>query len=537
MSAYQPGQRIALVHTNDPYTRLQPGDTGTVQHHDQQQQDTVYVRWDNGSTLAMCLDAGDRIRALPAAPAAPARGDAPAWDALLAEVRSAAAEAGGSAAEWWAQDTIGGRARGDTRAVARRVLAGIQDGDPAVLDTLPPADPPHQAADVLTGGGWDGPSLTDQQRDTAIDAYRSGFATVVLDRVTELCQLAASPNGRDVSQLHPDQVRIGSAGVFAGDWSVTGGPDGDRIAVGFAGTLIDRWNGWAVFSCTRPVAEAIVTGHQDQRALVRAGLQQQGLPDAELDHRVDTELADLRFDGDVLIADQRVMADDPQAIHRCGPDLDGHYVVMGWNWCWQAVDPYRCDRIVGDLPLPGDQQQFEMLRHTPGLRVPHTRLQLTGVHPHRTGGDSLGAAFTATLTLDGDPVAVVTADGTGPITVNPPDADTTQPAFGCYVAACRHHGQQVTTGRLLQALADEDLIDHAITLADTRGATLLRLIDEAGRTDTMQQLTPIPRDLRELLALGGTLTRQPGRRWQTWTGRGWFTVPVTGPAGQQERQP
>jgi hypothetical protein len=36
----------------------------------------------------------------------------------------------------------------------------------------------------------------------------------------------------------------------------------------------------------------------------------------------------------------------------CTPDADGRYVVMGWNWCWEAVDPYACDRIVGDLPDP-----------------------------------------------------------------------------------------------------------------------------------------------------------------------------------------
>jgi hypothetical protein len=65
---YQPGQRIVLEFTSDPYTRLQPGDTGTVVRYDPHQR-TVYIAWDSGSTLAMCLDAGDRI-----APAAERRG-------------------------------------------------------------------------------------------------------------------------------------------------------------------------------------------------------------------------------------------------------------------------------------------------------------------------------------------------------------------------------------------------------------------------------------------------------------------------------
>src|SRR5436309_665858 len=33
-----------------------------------------------------------------------------------------------------------------------------------------------------------------------------------------------------------------------------------RIPVGFGGTLIDTWNGWAVFTCTRQAADATVAG-------------------------------------------------------------------------------------------------------------------------------------------------------------------------------------------------------------------------------------------------------------------------------------
>jgi hypothetical protein len=69
MSIYEPGQRIALVRTSDPYTALQPGDAGTVLRYDQAQ-NTVAIAWDSGSTLSMCLDAGDRIRLLPAVPPA-----------------------------------------------------------------------------------------------------------------------------------------------------------------------------------------------------------------------------------------------------------------------------------------------------------------------------------------------------------------------------------------------------------------------------------------------------------------------------------
>jgi hypothetical protein len=72
MSSYPRGQRVALVHTDDPYTELQPGDTGTVVRHDQALQ-TVHVAWDSGSSLAMCLDCGDQIT--PLAPAPQSAGD------------------------------------------------------------------------------------------------------------------------------------------------------------------------------------------------------------------------------------------------------------------------------------------------------------------------------------------------------------------------------------------------------------------------------------------------------------------------------
>jgi len=74
---FQPGERVALVHTDDPHTRLRPGDTGTVTRHDQATTgEVVHVAWDDGSRLMVCLDAGDRIRRIPTA--APSRPHPPA---------------------------------------------------------------------------------------------------------------------------------------------------------------------------------------------------------------------------------------------------------------------------------------------------------------------------------------------------------------------------------------------------------------------------------------------------------------------------
>jgi hypothetical protein len=58
---YRAHDRVVLEHTGDPHTRLEPGAEGTVLHYLPDQR-TVHVRWDDGSTLGILLDAGDRIR-------------------------------------------------------------------------------------------------------------------------------------------------------------------------------------------------------------------------------------------------------------------------------------------------------------------------------------------------------------------------------------------------------------------------------------------------------------------------------------------
>jgi hypothetical protein len=65
----QPGDRIALVATDDPDTRLRPGDQGTVTRWDPAQSQ-LHVNWDSGSTLSMLLDEGDRVRLITPAPEA-----------------------------------------------------------------------------------------------------------------------------------------------------------------------------------------------------------------------------------------------------------------------------------------------------------------------------------------------------------------------------------------------------------------------------------------------------------------------------------
>ncbi len=122
------------------------------------------------------------------------------WQQVLDALRAAGAEAGANAADWWAQDTVGGRASGDTAATARMILAGIDDGDALTLDTLPGCDLSRPDADTPTcaevytdaapadAPGWEG--LDAHDRAEAIDAFRDGHQTAVQDRAAEHCRTA-----------------------------------------------------------------------------------------------------------------------------------------------------------------------------------------------------------------------------------------------------------------------------------------------------------------------------------------------------------
>lgn len=58
---YPEGTRVELVSMNDPYSKLKPGDRGTVNHVDDT--GTVFVSWDCGSGLGVVYGE-DKIRIL-----------------------------------------------------------------------------------------------------------------------------------------------------------------------------------------------------------------------------------------------------------------------------------------------------------------------------------------------------------------------------------------------------------------------------------------------------------------------------------------
>ncbi len=56
------GKRVRLIRCNDPYTKLEPGSEGKVEFVDDM--GTLFVKWDNGSSLGLCRDDGDAWQVL-----------------------------------------------------------------------------------------------------------------------------------------------------------------------------------------------------------------------------------------------------------------------------------------------------------------------------------------------------------------------------------------------------------------------------------------------------------------------------------------
>ena len=63
----EPGDRVRLISTNDPYTNLRSGDEGVVSAvfaGGNFVGRSVSIDWDNGSRLSMLPDEGDRFEVI-----------------------------------------------------------------------------------------------------------------------------------------------------------------------------------------------------------------------------------------------------------------------------------------------------------------------------------------------------------------------------------------------------------------------------------------------------------------------------------------
>jgi hypothetical protein len=113
------------------------------------------------------------------------------YDQAIAYASQLGSEHGASAATWIAVEDD---------AAARRLLTGIEDGDPEVLDSLPSADLSGEWADGLTGPALVAETLAEvgvvgEPSDEHLDwfddicsAYEMAYGTAVEHAVTAYCQ-------------------------------------------------------------------------------------------------------------------------------------------------------------------------------------------------------------------------------------------------------------------------------------------------------------------------------------------------------------
>ena len=334
-------------------------------------------------------------------------------------------------------------------------------------------------------------------------------------------QLVDQPS-TDLTYLHPDNVRIGSIGVFAGDWARTGEPA--RISVGFVGTLIDHSDRGVVWRCTREVADAVVADQQRLRDAERKALAAQGVPGADLDDAVDDNFPPLFFDGDVLVLDETVRCGQG-AIDRVRPGGDGRYPI-NFGWTWTAVDPADCDRIAGALPAFGEHREYVMATHQP-LRMPHDRLTVNEV---LAAPASDRVDYAATLSLDGNTVGTVGHTRAGAVEFYPLRREFGLADLEAFVRDCRWRGRQVDTQTVLQVLIAECQTTTHLAAAEAQGliAVIVRDGDDhIVGTDIVLEPRPFaPGDRQSLAELftGREAVRRPGQNqfvWQVWTGRRW----------------
>jgi hypothetical protein len=441
------------------------------------------------------------------------------WATTLTALYHAGLQAGRDAADQWARTTLGRRVL-TRRQPNRSTGIGGQlipylggTGGWVTADT-------YQAAAGNDQPSWD--DLTDTERDEALGAHADGFDDGVHER-SQVHLQAATPllPWRMLPHLHPDRLRMGAVGVFAGSWSYRPGPFGiRRIPNGFVGTLRETGlDGRAVFACTRQVAEAIVADQQRLHEFWRDELLDLGVRPHACAWAVGRLLPTMSFDGDVLVVNETLVIGDPDTTTRIAPDDDGAYVVMGGAWDWRAIDPHDCDRIVGEVPAPGEQQRFVPLPHAPGMQVPHDRFRLRMLSQWPARG---GMAYVAALLLDGQRVGTVgdaAADSGRDLLLR--DAAGAV-AWTAYVAASRHNGRRVDQQRLLDALADQMFLTKAVAVEAAMGNTLLRLVDDAGTTRALRHI-PAPagwRDIEQALT-----APTAGGQWRIWTGHAWLPLP------------
>jgi hypothetical protein len=115
------------------------------------------------------------------------------WAKTLNRLAEAGRQDGADAAAWWQQYALGGRTTGDVTGTAARVLAGLDNLEPRVLDTLPAAPFSDALLEAVytehtsrLAPAWR--RLRPSQRVAAVDAYRDAYEDALHQQVAAYCR-------------------------------------------------------------------------------------------------------------------------------------------------------------------------------------------------------------------------------------------------------------------------------------------------------------------------------------------------------------
>ena len=139
----------------------------------------------------------------------------------------------------------------------------------------------------------------------------------------------------------------GELPVYSGDW-LTPDPRGgldDTDGVRWAEAYAGQPAGPDTFLATRTVADAIVRTQQRLRGNLTEWFRAAGLDAHAAAAMVQQELAELCWDGDVLVLDRGTLAAE---VERVEP-VDGLYRI-GFGWSWVQVPREFADLIHDDNP-------------------------------------------------------------------------------------------------------------------------------------------------------------------------------------------
>jgi hypothetical protein len=117
------------------------------------------------------------------------------------------------AAAGWRRDVLGGQVASDSEATARRVLQGIEDEDPALIEMVPGWDQVATGPEIAGRSGWPEPHVDDRAahdrweaaQPRICDAYAGAFVVAFWTSVGEHCLTELAGRDLAATAVNPDR--------------------------------------------------------------------------------------------------------------------------------------------------------------------------------------------------------------------------------------------------------------------------------------------------------------------------------------------